>query len=88
MTKLAFDLLSDVHAAHPYILVGLLEDDEPRTPSTSDPFMELSVEKDNRLILTINPGKKPISLTIEQWEEIAQEARKYHAEILDSGEEW
>ncbi|QYD73465.1 hypothetical protein KZJ38_27970 [Paraburkholderia edwinii] len=88
MTKLAFDLLSDVHAAHPYILVGLLEDDEPRLPSVFDPFMEVSVEKDKTLLLTINQGKKFVALTIEQWEEIAQEARKYHAEILANGDEW
>ncbi|MFC0572124.1 hypothetical protein [Paraburkholderia solisilvae] len=50
--------------------------------------MELAVEKDDSLKLTIYPTRNSVSLTVEQWDEIAKEARKYHAQILASGEEW
>jgi len=35
MTHLAFELFSDVNAAHPYITVYLLEDGESYDPTTS-----------------------------------------------------
>ncbi|MFC0402266.1 hypothetical protein [Paraburkholderia rhizosphaerae] len=86
--KLAFDLLSDVNAAHPYVLVGLLGDAETHRPGCFEPFMELAVEKGDNLKLSIYPTKSSVSLTVEQWEEIAQKARRYHARMLAGGEEW
>ncbi|CAB3762023.1 hypothetical protein LMG29739_03766 [Paraburkholderia solisilvae] len=77
-----------MNAAHPYVLVGLLDDAEIYRPGCFEPFMELAVEKDDSLKLTIYPTRNSVSLTVEQWDEIAKEARKYHAQILASGEEW
>jgi len=50
--------------------------------------MELAVEKDNSLLLTVYPTDRPRSMTVEQWEEISKRARAYHAELLASGEDW
>jgi hypothetical protein len=88
MTHLAFELISDVKAAHPYVTVYLLEDSESYDSRRFDPFMELAVEKDNDLVLTIYKIDKPRQLSLEQWDEIAVQARGYHQEILDSGEDW
>ncbi|MDQ0624253.1 MAG: hypothetical protein ACJ8I3_00300 [Paraburkholderia graminis] len=88
MTHLAFELFSDVNAAHPYITVYLLEDGESYDPTNFNPFMELAVEKDNSLVLTVYPTDRPRSMTVEQWEEISKRARAYHAEVLASGEDW
>jgi hypothetical protein len=88
MTRLVFELFSDVHAAHPYIMVYLLQDDETYHAGSFNPFMELAVEKDNSLVLTIYETERTWSLTVEQWEEISRRARAYHAEVLASGEDW
>jgi len=88
MTRLVFELFSDVHAAHPYIMVYLLRNDEIYHAGSFNPFMELAVEKDSSLALTIYETDKTWSLTVEQWEEIARRARAYHAEVLASGEDW
>ncbi|NPT44291.1 hypothetical protein GNZ12_23870 [Paraburkholderia sp. 1N] len=50
--------------------------------------MELAVEKNNNLVLTVYKTDKAQSLTVEQWEEIARRARAYYAEVLASGEDW
>jgi hypothetical protein len=88
MTHLIFELFSDVNAAHPYIMAYLLQNNETYHAGSFNPFMELAVEKDNDLVLTIYETDKTWSLTVEQWEEIATRARSYHAEILASGEDW
>ncbi|HEX7910599.1 MAG TPA: hypothetical protein VF534_21255 [Paraburkholderia sp.] len=88
MTHLAFELFSDINAAHPYITVYLLDDGESYNPSKFSPFMELAVEKDSNLVLTVYETDTALSLSVDQWEEIARRARKYHAEILASGEDW
>ncbi|HEX7910597.1 MAG TPA: hypothetical protein VF534_21240 [Paraburkholderia sp.] len=88
MSTLYFELFADVTAAHPYIAVHLFDDGESYHPGKFDPFMELAVEKDNSLVLTVYKSDKAQSLTVDQWEEIARRAREYHAEILASGEDW
>jgi hypothetical protein len=88
LATLYFELFADVTAAHPYIAVHLFEDGESYDPGKFNPFMELAVEKDNSLVLTVYKSGKAQSLTVEQWEEIARRARTYHAEILASGEDW
>ncbi|MGF6898918.1 hypothetical protein [Paraburkholderia sp. GAS348] len=88
MTHLAFELFSDINAAHPYLTVYLLEDGESYDPGRFNPFMELAVEKDNRLALTVYKTDSPVSLNIEQWDEISKRARAYHEEILASGDDW
>lgn len=80
--RLVYDLFSDVRAPHPYILVGLIGENEER--GGFDPFMEFAVDKDDNLALTIYREQ---TMTLEQWEDIAAEARKHHAEVLASGEE-
>ncbi|MFM0282545.1 hypothetical protein P0D75_31515 [Paraburkholderia sediminicola] len=87
MTHLAFELFSDINAAHPYLTVYLLEDGESYDPGRFNPFMELAVEKDNRLALTVYKTDSPVSLNIEQWDEISKRARAYHEEILASGDD-
>jgi hypothetical protein len=81
--RLVYDLFSDVRAPHPYILVGLVGENEERRGF--DPFMEFAVDNDNSLALTIY---HEATMTLDQWEEIAAEAREHHAEVLASGEEW
>lgn len=88
MTQLSFEFFSDVNAPHPYIPVSLLQDGEVYDPTKFDPFMELAVEADNSLVLTVYKHGKDLCMTVEQWDEISRRARAYHAEVLASGEDW
>jgi hypothetical protein len=88
MTHLIFELFSDVYAAHPYVMVYLLQDGETYHAGSFNPFMELAVENDNRLVLTVYKTDSPVSLSIEQWDEISKRARAHHEEILAGGDEW
>jgi hypothetical protein len=88
LATLYFELFADVTAAHPYIAVHLFEDGESYDPGKFNPFMELAVEKDSNLVLTIYKSDKAQSLTVEQWDEISRRARTYHAETLASGDDW
>jgi hypothetical protein len=81
--RLVYDLFSDVRAPHPYILAGLIGENEER--GGFDPFMEFAVDQDNSLALTIY---REATMTLEQWEEIATKARQHHADVLSSGEGW
>jgi hypothetical protein len=88
MTQLVFELFSDVHAAHPYIMVYLLQDSESYQAGAFNPFMELAIENDDSLVLTVYATDKPLLLNVEQWDEISRRARAYHAEVLASGDDW
>ena len=88
MAKLAFEDVGDVNAPHPYILVYLLADHESFWPGQFEAFMELAVEKDQRLVLTVYKSDAPVSLSVDQWDEISRVAREYHEETLKSGDDW
>jgi hypothetical protein len=53
-----------------------------------DPFLEIAVEKEGNLVITIEARKEALHLTLEQWEEILALARKYHQETLGSDADW
>jgi hypothetical protein len=57
-------------------------------PGNFNPFMELAVEKDDSLIFAIYKTDKPLSLTVDQWDQISTRAKAYRDEISASGEEW
>jgi hypothetical protein len=88
MTQLSFEFFSDVNAPHAYITVSMLQDGEAYDPTKFNPFMELAVEADNSLVLTVYEHGKHLSMTVEQWDEISRRARAYHAKVLASGDDW
>jgi hypothetical protein len=85
MSKLVFEYVGDMLAAHPYYCV--YTSDQMRS-SRRDPFLEIAVEKDGNLVITIEARRDALHLTLEEWEQILVHARKYHRETLDSDEEW
>jgi hypothetical protein len=86
MGKLYFEDIVDVNTPHPYVFVYMLQEDDKFSPSEFAPFMELAVQKDRSLLMTIFESAIPISLSIDQWTEVARIAKKYHDETLASND--
>jgi hypothetical protein len=85
MTKLVFEYVGDIRAVHPYYHVYT---SDQMSLYQQDPFLEIAVEKEGNLVITIEARKEVLHLTLEQWEEILVHARKYHQETLDSTDDW
>jgi hypothetical protein len=74
----------DVSTRHPYVFVYMLGDRDTYSPSAFAPFMNIAVAKDYSLLMTVFESAKPVSLTVEQWNEIARVAKEYHEETLQN----
>jgi hypothetical protein len=83
--RIVFDLFHDTTASHPSILFGIRGESEPYLPGCFDPFLEVTVAKDNSLKFSLYTKGWTVSLSVEQWEAIARHARKYHKNILAGG---
>jgi hypothetical protein len=84
MSRLYFENVVDVNTPHPYVFVYMLEEGETFSPSAFAPFMDLTVEEDRSLLMTVFESAKPVSLTLDQWTEIARVAKEYHEETLQN----
>jgi hypothetical protein len=85
MSKLVFEYVGDIRAAHPYYCVYT---SDQMTEYRRDPFREIAAEKEGNLVITIEARGDALHLTPEQWEEVLIQARAYHKETLDKNEEW
>jgi hypothetical protein len=85
MAQLIFEYVGDIRAAHPYYCVYM---SDQMNLYRQDPFLEIAVEKEGNLVITIEARKEALHLTLEQWEEILARARKYRQETLDSDDDW
>jgi hypothetical protein len=50
-----------------------------------DPFLEIALENDG-LVITVEARQSPLRLTLEDWEEILDVARKYQKRILEGND--
>jgi hypothetical protein len=82
MGKLYFEDIVDVNTPHPYVFVYMLPEGEAFNPSTFAPFMDLAVQADRSLVMTIFESATPVALSPDQWAEIARVAKEYHEETL------
>jgi hypothetical protein len=82
MGKLYFEDIVDVNTPYPYVFVYMLETSEIFSPSQFAPFMDLAVQRDRSLCMTVFESANPVSLTLEQWDEIARVAKEYQQETL------
>jgi hypothetical protein len=84
MSKLIFEHVGDIRAAPPYYCVYT---SDQMTEYRRYPFLEIAVEKEGNLVITIEARGDALRLTPEQWEEVLIRARAYHKEMLDKNEE-
>lgn len=84
MSRLYFEDIVDVNAPHPYVFVYMLDDRDTYSPSAFAPFTDIGVANDHSLLMTVFESAKSVSLTIEQWNEIARVAHEYHKETLQN----
>ena len=82
MGKLYFEDIVDVNTPHPYVFVYMLPDNETFSPSAFAPFMDLAIQANRSLIMTIFESPNPVALSVGQWLEIARIAKEYHEETL------
>ena len=82
MSKLSFEYVGDIDAPHPYYCVYLASQ---KGLSRRDPFLEVAVEHDE-LVITVEARQSPLYLTLEDWEEIREVARKYRERILEGND--
>jgi hypothetical protein len=82
MGKLYFEDIVDVNTPYPYVFVYLLPDDRSFSPSEFAPFMELVVQEDRNLVMTIFESANPVALGVDQWLEISRVAKEYYDETL------
>jgi hypothetical protein len=85
--KLVFEDIVDINTPHPYVFVYLLADDEIFSVSGFSPFMELAVQENKSLSMTIFESIKTVSLSAEQWDEISKVPRDYHKETLENDDD-
>ncbi|CAB3752797.1 hypothetical protein [Paraburkholderia solisilvae] len=84
MSKLYLEDIVDVNTPYPYVFVYMLEENEIFSPGQFAPFMDLAVQRDRSLRMTVFESANPVSLTLEQWNEIARVAREYRQETLEN----
>jgi hypothetical protein len=84
MSRLYFEDVVDVNVPHPYVFVYMVDDRDTCSPSALAPFMDIGVANDHSLLMTVFESAKPVSLTIEQWNEITRVAQEYHKETLQN----
>jgi hypothetical protein len=80
--RIVFDTFLDATSSRSFILFGIRGDSEPYLPGCFDPFLEVAVARDNRLVFSLYKKSWPVSLTVEQWDAIARHAKTYHEKIL------
>jgi hypothetical protein len=88
MTKLAFEQIDDVRAAHPYLFVYQLRDDQTFQVGRGHPFLQIDVGRDEQLSFNFYCTPDHVSLSVEDWEKILETGKKFLAETLESGEDW
>jgi hypothetical protein len=80
--RIVFDIFVNATSSRPSMLFGIRGESEPYLPGCFDPFLEVAVARDNRLVLSLYKKSWPVSLTVEQWDAIARHAKSYHEKIL------
>jgi hypothetical protein len=88
MGKLVFEQIDDVRAAHPYLFVYLLEDQQTFQVGRGHPFMRIEVTREKTLSFNFYPIDQEIALTQEHWEKVLAVAREFLGETLQSGDDW
>jgi hypothetical protein len=88
MAKLVFEQIDDVRAAHPYLFVYLLEDQQTFQVGRGHPFMQIEVTGGKELSFNFYPIDQQIALTQEHWEKVLAVAREFLEETLQRGNDW
>jgi hypothetical protein len=88
MAKLAFEQIDDVRAAHPYLFVYQLRDEQTFQVGRGHPFLQIEVGRDRKLSFNFYCTPDDVSLGVEDWERLLEAGKKFLAETLESGDDW
>jgi hypothetical protein len=72
--NLIFEKVGDINSLYPYICVYMIGE--------KNPFMEISVTDEKKLALTFYANEKDVSLSAEQWDEVARRGRDFLPKAL------
>ncbi|MEN3931776.1 hypothetical protein WJT86_11995 [Microvirga sp. W0021] len=79
MSNLVFEKVGDINSKYAYVCVY--------SENKNDPFMEIAVSDSKEIVFTLYQNSFPVSLTIQQWNEIYNFSLDFLPKALKNAED-